>query len=160
MNSLRGVPLERAQSELEGPTNSTLRVQSACVQSLFAAWMSGDFRSAAGSIRDEEVFDDVGLDQRRSVSTPQLEVVAGNISVERTVPHDVGLEQLDAGVAMPGRTLGPQASTRQLQQAMEVGHDVGRQHQDAMRWWFLEVVMVLGRRVAARGEKEEFDDVG
>lgn len=35
------------------------------------------------------------LDQRRSVRTPRSAVVAGNVS-ERSVPHDVGLEQQDA----------------------------------------------------------------
>jgi hypothetical protein len=37
-------------------------------------------RSAKGSRSDEEVFDDLGLDQRCSVRTPRREVVAGNIS--------------------------------------------------------------------------------
>jgi len=55
------------------------------------------------------------------------------------VPHDVGLEQEDARVAIRGRTLGLQASTRQLRHEMEVGHDLGRLHQDAMRRLGLEV---------------------
>jgi hypothetical protein len=64
--------------------------------------------------------------------------VAGNIS-ESEVPHDVGLEQQDACLAMPGRSLAT-GINEAVSARQEASHDVGRHRQDPVRLQDLEVV--------------------
>ena len=62
----------------------------------------------------------------------------------------MGLEQQDARVAIPGRTIGSQAATRQLQQETEVGHDLGLEQQDAVRRQAMEVGRLASVRDGGR----------